>query len=421
MEVSDYLNQSGMESIIQEAQFLRYSGKRVSDIVDKEGFQYVDLVQKGNGLVDYALVGYSFALEEAGIRFFNIAGIGAASLHTMLLGSAGKLDQHKSVKILKTLNKFNYDKVLKGNQKSNKFLSEFLNNKKTGRLSTRLNFLRIAGTLQKKNGMNPISPYKNWLQQIFSTENVPTMAEVQRLRQQIPEGLKHRSGQCINDLVPRLAIFTSDITTHSTVEFPKMAELYWKDPSNVSPSEFVSLGTSYPMIFEPGKVSNIPNHGTSHNKKWISHNSYYGTIPQEATFSQDPFPVEFPIDIFHNNESSEPSKPTFGVTSSGIEETQANQTIFKGHIELSRTKQIQKEKAIMNHPDYNHLICRISEGNSAHPFCIDLTDEQKLSQFKLGASAAVEFLNNFNWKSYKSLRKSMNTVSSGANNLVRTF
>ena len=200
-----------------------------------------------------------------------------------------------------------------------------------------------------------------------------------------------------------------------------MGDLYWNDPESVSPSEFVALGTSYPMLFEPSKISDIPNHGNSHDQRWIDHNSYYGTIPKEVTFSQDPFPSDFPIDIFHDVDLNEPNKPTFGVTSTGIEENQSNQTIFQGHIELSRTKQIQREKMIMNHPDYNHLICKINEGKCAHPFCLDLTDEQKLSQFKLGATEAIEFLNNFNWKSYKSLRKSMNAVSSGSSNLVKTY
>lgn len=44
--------------------------KRYSDVEDAQGHQYVDLVQKGGGTLGIALVGYTYVMEKAGIRFF---------------------------------------------------------------------------------------------------------------------------------------------------------------------------------------------------------------------------------------------------------------------------------------------------------------------------------------------------------------
>lgn len=57
-------------------------GKVVSDIVsaDDEPIQYVDLVQKGGGVLGVALVGYVYVLEQAGIRFLKLAGTSAGAI-----------------------------------------------------------------------------------------------------------------------------------------------------------------------------------------------------------------------------------------------------------------------------------------------------------------------------------------------------
>ncbi|HEX8357472.1 MAG TPA: hypothetical protein VF610_08680, partial [Segetibacter sp.] len=51
----------------------------VSDIIDGDGNQYVNLVQKGGGVLGIALVGYTFILEAAGVRFMRMAGTSAGA------------------------------------------------------------------------------------------------------------------------------------------------------------------------------------------------------------------------------------------------------------------------------------------------------------------------------------------------------
>ena len=74
----------------------KYELLQVSDTLghkpDENGveLQYVDLVQKGGGVLGIALVGYTYILEEAGIRFFSLAGTSAGAINTAMIASIGK-------------------------------------------------------------------------------------------------------------------------------------------------------------------------------------------------------------------------------------------------------------------------------------------------------------------------------------------
>ena len=52
----------------------------VSDVLDDKGNQYAHLVQKGGGVLGVALVGYTYVLEEMGIRFLKQAGTSAGAI-----------------------------------------------------------------------------------------------------------------------------------------------------------------------------------------------------------------------------------------------------------------------------------------------------------------------------------------------------
>lgn len=61
----------------------------VSDVLDEEGHQYVNLVQKGGGVLGVALVGYTYILEKMGIRFIRLAGTSAGAINTSLMTVIG--------------------------------------------------------------------------------------------------------------------------------------------------------------------------------------------------------------------------------------------------------------------------------------------------------------------------------------------
>ena len=95
----------------------KFDGKKlnVSDIRDRFGNQYVDLVQEGGGVHGIALAGYTYVLEKMGIRFMKMAGTSAGSINTLLLnavytnqeaealGKTGNYYETRSEKVLEYL------------------------------------------------------------------------------------------------------------------------------------------------------------------------------------------------------------------------------------------------------------------------------------------------------------------------------
>ena len=76
-----------------------------SDIEDEFGNQYVDLVQEGGGVLGIALLGYTYVLEEFGIRFLSMGGTSAGAINTMLLAAAGRPHEKRTIEILDLLAK----------------------------------------------------------------------------------------------------------------------------------------------------------------------------------------------------------------------------------------------------------------------------------------------------------------------------
>lgn len=107
--VDDFIQHSGVNDIVTELKNdiskMKDEGKPfiISDVFDKEGNQYVDLVQEGGGVWGVALVGYTYVLEQVGIRFFSLAGTSAGAINTMLLAASGKKEEPKSKKIISYL------------------------------------------------------------------------------------------------------------------------------------------------------------------------------------------------------------------------------------------------------------------------------------------------------------------------------
>lgn len=70
----------------------------ISDVVDKLGTQYVDLVQEGGGVHGIALAGYTYVLEKMGIAFTKMAGTSAGSINTLLLSAVSTRAEYEELK-----------------------------------------------------------------------------------------------------------------------------------------------------------------------------------------------------------------------------------------------------------------------------------------------------------------------------------
>lgn len=70
----------------------------ISDVVDKLGSQYVDLVQEGGGVHGIALAGYTYVLERMGMAFTKMAGTSAGSINTLLLSAVSTKAEFEALK-----------------------------------------------------------------------------------------------------------------------------------------------------------------------------------------------------------------------------------------------------------------------------------------------------------------------------------
>jgi NTE family protein len=106
-QMQDYLN-AAQPSLDRVKAFYKDRELVVSDVVDVHGNQYVNLVQEGGGVLGVALVGYTYILEQMGIRFMKMAGTSAGAINTMVLACLGGKEEEKSIKVLELIAKKNF-------------------------------------------------------------------------------------------------------------------------------------------------------------------------------------------------------------------------------------------------------------------------------------------------------------------------
>lgn len=382
--------------------------KRYSDIEDKDGFQYVDLVQEGGGVLGIALVGYTYILEKAGIRFMSLAGTSAGAINTLMMASLGKIEEAKSEKILSILSEQNLFDLVDGNKRIKKLIDKAIKKEKGMVWAVIKAAIPIYKALKNKFGLNPGTYFETWITRELAKNNINTLADLEALRTELPQGLRDvQKDKKIRDVKAKLAIITSDVTTHSKIEFPKMTELYWSNPNAVAPAKLVRASMSVPFFFEPFHVDNMPNAGNENDEKWIEHTRYYGPVPPSAKFVDGGMLSNFPINVFHRPNGGIPRMPTFGVRLSTFRKKYSKTEgflSFNGAM-ISTMRQIFDYDFLLRNPDYKHLICKINADQKFNWLDFNMSEEDQIKLFNLGALKAVEFLEGFDWEGYKEIRK----------------
>src|SRR3954467_7728098 len=92
ISIEDFTQQSEVIECLRQLEARYGKGGEnliVSDVVDSDGHQYVNLVQKGGGVLGVALVGYTYILEQMNIRFIRLAGTSAGAINTALMTVIG--------------------------------------------------------------------------------------------------------------------------------------------------------------------------------------------------------------------------------------------------------------------------------------------------------------------------------------------
>jgi NTE family protein len=406
LKISDFTEQPGMSEIVARVEKIKTSGKAYSDLVDAEGYQYVDLVQEGGGVLGIALVGYTYVLEQANIRFFSLAGTSAGAINTLMLGSLGHLPEPKSTKILELLVNKNLFDFVDGEPSIKELLQGFIERKPKWWLWLKglSNIKKIFSLMNSQLGINPGVDFEGWIVENMSKNGIRTTKDLREYRSKLPV-LHCRDGRPSSDLKAKMIMITSDITTQTKVQFPEMAPLYWKDPDTVPPSRYLRASMSIPMFFYPVVADDLPK-GTEAKARWHEMVSYEGEIPPKVFFVDGGMISNFPINVFHNAKVI-PRLPTFGVRLSSYrnEFNKTNNFMqFTGAM-VGTMRHIFDFDFFLRHPDYSHIICSIDADSQYNWLDFNMKDENKKTLFLLGAQKAIEFLEKFNWEEYKEIRK----------------
>lgn len=394
------------EEIIKIVSGLKSRGidkKIFSDTIDENGNQYVDLVQEGGRVLGIALLGYTYILEQMGIRFFSLAGTSAGAINTLILSVVGGVENEKSEKILKILSEKNLLDLVDGPYSVKKLFDSLLQDSWIG--SKVFWGLCALPHLIKYKGLNPGKNFLKWISSIITANQISTTRDLlnRRIKPASLQLRKNVEGNT-NDLIPKLKIIAADITTESRIIFPEMNHLFWNEPDEVSPAYFLRASMSIPVFFHPFEVII----GDKVKKcDWEEIVKFRGELPGNVSFVDGGVMSNFPIDVFHNR-SRVPRLPTFGVKL-GEDRDKANKSGSMPQFLMSifnSARHVLDYQFLLKNEDYEKLITKIDVGD--HNWLnFSISNEDKVDLFIRGAKAAADFLNKFDWEGYKEIRRKM--------------
>ena len=377
----------------------------VSDIVDAEGRQYVDLVMEGGGVLGIALVGYTYALEQVGIRFLGIGGTSAGAINALMLAAADEPRNPKSEKILQVLADLDMFEFVDGDGDARDFVRAMIEEAKIVKMTWKA--LQIIDNLLEDLGLNPGKAFLQWLSTRLRGFGIRTVEDLDQRLNTLPPSLPTRDGAVLDkdEAGARLAVVSADISTETKVVFPDMADLYFARPREVDPARFVRASMSIPGFFHPYRVGRLPK-GPAAARNWEHKAGYRGTLPRSVYFVDGGIMSNFPIDLFHG--SGVPLAPTFGAKLGT--DRQRPHTIKKPSHLLGAVFNSARHCAdydfILKNPDYRKLLTNIETG--AHNWLnFFMEDRDKVDLFARGVEAAAEFLLQFDWPAYKKIRQKL--------------
>ena len=406
LELSDYFNTYRVRKNIEA---IKQKNPIVSDIVDDKGNQYVNLVLEGGGFLGIALIGYVYALEQANIRFLNVAGTSAGAVTAAFVATADYPAEPKSEKVLDIYHRSNFLDFLDDGEDTEDndvkaFIQSMLSDEKGffSSITKGIKFLKVLDNLKNHNGLVAGFSIHKWISQTLASYGVSTVEEVHKKMNQLPP-LKTRGGEVL-DIEARLAIITTELTTRTKIEFPKMASLFYEHPEQINPADFIRASLSVPLLFTPFK---IPLDNTQDTiDKWRAMAQFNGhRLPKEAVFLDGALMSNFPIDAFHNDPCSDYC-PSFGVKLGfdRNEYLEVNNILDILNCSLDASINLRDFEFLRDHPEYQGTVGYID--TKQHSWInFEVADEEKMDLFCVGVEGAKDFLLNFDWEQQKKLKK----------------
>jgi NTE family protein len=412
MTYTDFTEQPEFQEMLKEAEKLK--GKVFSDVVDSEGRQYVDLVQEGGGVLGIALVGYTYILETAGIRFFNLAGTSAGAINTLVLAGINSIEKSKSQQVLDVLAKQDLFEFVDGDPVLKGIMQKVIDGTPLKKMWWKLlwNIQKIKNALFVNLGLNPGKAFENWIEEVLkeSPNQITTIGQLKEKRgkKHFPGGLKHRiTGEPLNDEMAQIHIIAADVTTQTKVLFPKMGNLYWGNKMDeISPAKMVRASMSVPFFFVPLEIGNLPGSGKPASIEWQQLANYHGHIPDRVKFVDGGMISNFPINVFHFKPGAIPRKPTFGVKLSSYRQEYSEVDDFGSFAGamISTMRHDADNEFLIQNPDFEKLICFIDADKDFNWLNFKMSDKKKQKLFLLGARKGLEFIQKFDWENYKKIR-----------------
>lgn len=403
------LNDSEVAALSADLQNGASEGKYlVSDLILEENgrtYQFVDLVMEGGGTLGIALVGYIYALEQAGIRFLSVGGSSVGAIVSLLLACGGKRTEEKGAHLAGVVSGMDMSSFIDGAFFPSA-LSRLLGSGDAGskKLRVVLYGLLSLRPLFRRLGLNPGDSFLCWLTGCLAEYGIHTMADARQVIEYVPENITHRVyGTSFPKPEAELKLVAADLTTSSKVVFPEMAPLYWEDTEGLNPALFARASMSIPAFFQPMEVTGISKIVNS-SKNWENLCSFEGDIPDRIIFSDGGLLSNFPISLFH--QPGVPDAPTFGARLGSASRVVSEISSIGGYAGslFSALRHYSDYEFIYQNPDYRRLITYIpTEGHNWLNFFMD--DDEKLALFEKGMKAAYEFLECFDWPTYKEIRR----------------
>lgn len=431
----------------------KFENLHVSDTLDQEGNQYVHLVQEGGGVLGIALVGYTYILEAAGIRFLRLAGTSAGAINTMLMAVKGSKQAKKSEKILQILIHKNLFDFVDGHPLIKFLIGKFINTKNYFQKIKRriVYFLLLLGFLivvdflalgwekisnqyteiyllfylvtglfitmliaivaygvsllidfkDSGFGINSGDDFLNWMKQILNEEGIDSIEKLNAQTATLPPGLQLRNGnndpQSLKGLFGDITMITSEIMSQNKIEFPKMWPLFTTDSSTFHPAEFVRASMSIPVFFKTFAITGIPGNNEKIIAAW---KNTFGIekecIPETARFIDGGVISNFPISIFYNPKVAVPRLPTFGIELDDEDPSKSGKlnkaSIFAYLFRIFNTVRFNYDKDfLLKNAVYKKGIgsIKVFDFNWLN---FNLPDEDKIRLFVRGAQSAGLFL-----------------------------
>lgn len=439
----------------------------VSDVLGKDGaeeLQYVNLVQKGGGVLGVALVGYVYVLEEAGIRFLKLAGTSAGAINTSLMAIQEDKSKPKSDYLIKALADLDMFRLVDGHPFARLLIRSLvqdpdftkrikriimvsalsvislllaafvllgLQHKYTG-LGTATCFIfvligiafMVAATLgayissllkRLKTagfGINPGDFFYDWVKAHMKANGIHTVKDLEDRAATVPAlSIRAPRKEDISDLKGDVVFIASELVTQNKFELPAMADLFRSaDKMNeLQPAGFVRASMSIPVFFESYYIKDIPANDAAVNALWKDRFNL-DTPPDTVRFVDGGILSNFPVNVFYNKDIEIPRMPTLGIdlddSKPEDKKDEPGDWSFAGYLgRMFNTVRFYYDKDFsLKNKIMNLGVGKVpvADYNWLNFF---LTNEQKIDLFAIGAEAAQKFLDEFDWDAYKGGRQ----------------